>query len=102
MRKFFWINILIICLSASLEGQNYLGFSILRNEPNTTIKFRNESNLIVIPVMVNGKGPYNFILDTGSESGMIFDKSILDSTQLINARKVPIYGEMMKKSRTYW
>jgi len=97
MRKFLLLIVLTLSLSTSLLSQAYLGFSVLGEEKSTTIKFRNESNLIVLPVMVNGQGPYNFILDTGSKSGVIFDKNILDSTRLESARKVPIYDENEEK-----
>ena len=92
MRKTFLTTILTVLLSISLLGQNPLGFSLLKRNQQVELSFQNESNLIVIPIIINDKGPFNFILDTGSESGMIFDRWVMGENNLVDARTVPIYA----------
>ncbi len=80
-------------LSASLWAQNPLGFSLSGGKSYVELSFKQESNLIVVPIILNDKGPFNFILDTGSESGMIFDRWVIAENNLVDARKIPIYAD---------
>ena len=77
-------------ITVSLCAQNPLGFDFDSNQTMAEVDFIKESNLIVLPININGQGPYNFILDTGSESGMIFDRAIVGEDNLSNAREIPI------------
>ncbi|OEK07059.1 aspartyl protease family protein [Roseivirga misakiensis] len=89
-------NLLILfALGFSIQtfAQNPLGFSFEDGKQYVEMSFKDESNLIVIPILVNGEGPFNFILDTGSESGMIFDRFVISENNLVNARTVPIYAQ---------
>lgn len=74
-------------------AQNSLGFSFENGEGFVELSFKDESNLIVVPLLVNGEGPFNFILDSGSETGMVFDQSILADSNLVNARTIPILAK---------
>ncbi|MFY0591649.1 aspartyl protease family protein [Roseivirga sp.] len=80
-------------LSLQIFAQNPLGFSFDDGKQYVEMSFKDESNLIVIPILVNGEGPFNFILDTGSESGMIFDRFVIAENNLVNARTVPVYAQ---------
>jgi|GEM_PF-258059 len=73
-------------------AQNSLGFSFDDGKQYVELSFKDESNLIIVPILVNGEGPFNFILDTGSESGMIFDRFVIADNNLANARTIPIYA----------
>lgn len=73
-------------------AQNPYGFELNNGLNKVELTFKNESNLMIVPIKINGEGPYNFILDTGSESGMIFDKIIIGENNLVNARRIPIYA----------
>lgn len=57
-----------------------------------TIGFRMVKNLIVIPILINGKGPFNFLLDTGIGVCLITNPSLIDSLQLKDLRKMKITG----------
>lgn len=87
--------ILFTALFVSIQSfaQNPLGFSFDDGKQFVEMSFKDESNLIVIPILVNGEGPFNFILDTGSESGMIFDRFVIAENNLVNARTIPIYAK---------
>lgn len=56
------------------------------------LSFKLVKNLIVIPLFVNDKGPFNFILDTGVDPLIITDTTIVNQSELINLRKVKING----------
>ncbi|MEJ5993871.1 aspartyl protease family protein [Pedobacter sp. Du54] len=64
------------------------GYSIKRD----AISFYMVKNLVIIPLFINDKGPYNFILDTGVDPLIITDSSIVDQSQLANLRRVKING----------
>ncbi|WP_316819531.1 aspartyl protease family protein [Pedobacter gandavensis] len=49
-------------------------------------------NLIIIPVFINEKGPYNFILDTGVGPMIISDPSLTDSLKIKDLRTIKIAG----------
>ena len=83
------ITYFLLLTSLTLHAQNPLGFSLIKKNSQVELSFQNESNLIVIPIILNGKGPHNFILDTGSESGMVFDKWIIGENNLVDVDKSP-------------
>ncbi len=57
--------------------------------------FRIIRNMIVIKVKINGKGPFNFILDTGVGMMIITDPLLVDSINISSKRiiKIPGLGE---------
>ena len=70
----------------NLNAQNSIGFGLENGADRVSLSFKSESNLMIVPIKINDQGPFNFILDTGSESGMIFDKLIIGENNLVNAR----------------
>ncbi len=89
----YYLLIATFFVSISCFAQNPLGFSFDNGKQYVELSFKEESNLIVVPILVNEQGPFNFILDTGSESGMIFDRLVIAENNLANARTIPIYAE---------
>ncbi len=49
-------------------------------------------NLIIVPLYINGKGPFSFILDTGVNPLIITDASIIDSLNLKTLRSTKLAG----------
>ncbi|WP_165501269.1 aspartyl protease family protein [Pedobacter psychrodurus] len=47
---------------------------------------------MIIPVYVNGKGPFDFVLDTGVGPMIITDPSIIDSLNFSKLRKIRVSG----------
>ncbi len=86
------VGFYLLLISMALQAQSPLGFQLPDGTKYYEMPFLRESNLIIIPVRINGKGPFNFILDTGSESGIIFDQAILDSVQVELSQTVPIFA----------
>src|SRR3546814_11117379 len=58
------------------------------NRRKLKIPFRLERNLIVVPVYINGHGPFNFILDTGVSILIITNPSLKDSIGLKGDRTI--------------
>lgn len=54
--------------------------------------FRIIRNMIVIKVKINGKGPFNFILDTGVGMMIITDPSLVDSINVASKHIIKIHG----------
>jgi len=70
-------------------GQNFHFEYKLKKD---AISFKLVKNLVVIPILINNKGPFNFILDTGVDPLIITDSTIVDKNQLTNLRLVKING----------
>jgi len=87
-------SVLALLITVSLISMDCHGqeFKFKGNRRKDQISFRLLKNLIVIPVYINKKGPYNFILDTGVGSMLITDPSILDTAQRKKLRKVKVGG----------
>ncbi|WP_316843365.1 aspartyl protease family protein [Pedobacter psychrodurus] len=67
-------------------------FLFKRNRQKQSIPFKCIKNLMVIPVYVNGKGPFDFVLDTGVGPMIITDPSIIDSLNFSMLRKIKVSG----------
>lgn len=59
-------------------------------EVTATFKIANDY-LIVIPVTINGSGPYDFVLDTGSNN-TILDQKLVDNLSLPRGKATTIFG----------
>lgn len=57
-----------------------------------TIRFIQVKNLIIIPLYINGKGPYNFLLDTGVGQLIITDTTITQGMDLSKAKTLRVVG----------
>lgn len=96
------ISVVLSLFSLCSLAQNPLGFDLDNGAKVVELSFIRESNLIIVPIKINGEGPYNFILDTGSESGMVFDKWVIGENNLVNARTVPVYAADGNKVTDLW
>jgi len=88
------IGILIILsafifASPSVHAQ-YFQFEGKRKKE--VIPFKLVKNLMVIPLKINGKGPYNFVLDTGVGLFLITDPKLIDTIKIANLRSIRITG----------
>ncbi len=59
---------------------------------SATIPFKLVENLIVIPVMLDGKKPLNFILDTGTSSAILFNRKYLEGLEVPMGRDISFHG----------
>lgn len=79
------------------------GFRLISDKDYHTVRFRLISNLIVLPVEINGV-ELSFILDTGVNRPILFDLTSADSLKLENTETIYIRGlgegEAIKAYRT--
>lgn len=81
--------VVLFWISSTVYGQSFQ-FKGGRKKENAS--FILIKNLIIIPLYINGKGPYHFILDTGVSPLIITDISILDSLNLKSLRSTKLAG----------
>ena len=67
-------------------------FTFSGNRKKEAMDFKLIKNLIVIPLYINEKGPFNFILDTGVGSLIVTDPALLDTLKLSDLRPTKVYG----------
>ncbi len=87
-----YITISILLVSGSGLPSFAQSFHLTNGKKSKTLSFKYIKNLIIIPITINGKGPYNFVLDTGIGIMLITDPSLTDSLGLKNLRTLRITG----------
>lgn len=91
-RNGFWlilIGLFSLMPFAAVQAQQ---FEFKNNRKKQRIDFKLIKNLIVIPIYINNKGPFNFILDTGVSPLLITDASILDNLDFTQLRPIKLTG----------
>jgi hypothetical protein len=79
---------LICCVSSALAQQ----FEITGKKKRVYVPFKIVRSMVVVKLKINGKGPYNFILDTGVGLMLITDPLLADSLNIENKRTIKITG----------
>lgn len=83
------VAISLTCSSTYLFAQTfYFGNKIKKD----AIYFTKVKNLIVIPIFINEKGPYNFLLDTGVDPLIITDTALTKELNYQKTRPIKING----------
>ncbi|MFT5885002.1 MAG: putative aspartyl protease [Arcticibacterium sp.] len=97
-------TIFLMCLFLGMVGDSFgqlfkknkkepdYGFHIKAKRGSYTLPFKVYSNLIVIPVTIDGSDTLNFILDTGVSSNFIVDPKVGEALGLEYQRTVAISG----------
>ena len=67
-------------------------FEFNKNRKRETLPFKMVKNMMIIQLQVNGKGPFNFILDTGVGLILISDPKLIDSVSIKTLRSINIVG----------
>ncbi|WP_316770180.1 aspartyl protease family protein [Pedobacter frigiditerrae] len=88
---FCFIGIITFQMIFSLKGYAQ-AFTFPDKQKRSFINFEFVKNLIVIPIYINNKGPYNFILDTGAGPLIITEPTLIDTLGLKNLRSTKIRG----------
>jgi len=90
MKGYFFIGFAILIGSLGLTEPVFSQkLSLNAGHRKDAMRFEFVHNLIVVPVYINNKGPFNFILDSGVKPIIITDSSIvspLDTTSLFISR----------------
>lgn len=87
--RIFYIAAIIILFAGDTFAQK---FEFSGNRKRETLGFRMIKNQMVIQLQINGKGPFNFILDTGVGLVLISDPNLIDSVKFQNLRSIYISG----------
>ena len=88
MKRYIFIFACFV-LSSSLFSQS--SFEIMNNKKQVKIPFNLVSNLIIVPVKLNGV-ELSFLLDTGVRETILFNVSKVDSLMLNNVRTFTVKG----------
>lgn len=86
-----YLIIMVISTCAALNAHAQQ-FYFTGNKTKDAIGFELVKNLIIVPLYLNGKGPFNFILDTGVGPLIITDAALIDSVGIKVARSIKISG----------
>jgi PDZ domain/Aspartyl protease len=86
LRKIVCFFILWLIFINALLAQN-LGFSLIDGQKHVQIPIEIHDNLIIIPVILNGRLPLKFVLDTGVRTTILTDKTLTDILGLTYAKK---------------
>lgn len=88
--------ILLIPFFTTFFVVNYLfaqtEFEFSGKRSRALIPFTKARGLVVLPVKINGKGPFNFILDSGVGNMVITNPKLKDSLNLQYLRKIKLAG----------
>jgi len=83
---------LFLLLTVSLTITQAQVFKLDGKRKKYSMDFRTAQNLIIIPIYINGKGPFNFLLDTGASQMIITDTTFLKGYEIKNYQKVKVRG----------
>jgi hypothetical protein len=81
--------ILVVVMAFPARAQQ---FSFTGKRAQDVLRFSLVKNLVVIPVYLNNKGPFHFILDTGVGPMIITDPALIDSLDLQVSRSIKVSG----------
>lgn len=85
-------HFLLLLLLTLSQLANAQFFVLPKGQLRDALTFKLIKNLIVVPVYLNGKGPYNFILDSGISSNVITDTALLDTLKPKALKKMQLLG----------
>jgi hypothetical protein len=81
--------------SIDVVAQSF-GFQLPEGKSSITLPFELKNQLIILPVKVNGAGPFNFILDSGSRNTFLLQPKLKDSLQLQPSGQLFVLGAGLK------
>jgi hypothetical protein len=92
------VTALLLLLTIALTGVCTLTaqaqhFELDSNKKQVTLHFDMVRNMIIVPVFINQKGPFNFVLDTGVGVMVITDPLLVDSVSINKKRKFKLFGQ---------
>lgn len=84
----FWV---FLCFLIPIKATGQV-FKFQTGRKQQTISFSLIKNLVIIPIYINGKGPFDFILDTGANPMIVTDSTLKESLKVPYIRNVKIGG----------
>lgn len=80
----------ILLLSFSQAPAQILGFQLENGKHRVQIPIETYNNLIVVPIILNGRLPLKFVIDTGVRTAILTEKAFTDILGLPYSRKYSI------------
>lgn len=87
-----WSSIFLVLALLIYSKADAQLLSLANRKAKVGLSFRYLRNLVIIPVFLNGKGPFNFILDTGVGPMLLTDPGLLAGLNLSPLRAITIKG----------
>ena len=84
--------LLIPVLICHLTLANAQYFALAGHQKKARLRFQMVRDLMVIPLYINHKGPFNFVLDSGVGLMIITDPKLVDSIDVNTKRTLKLYG----------
>jgi len=88
---FFSPFLILLCLFFS-KNATAQEFKFQTGRRQQTISFSLIKNLVIVPLHINGKGPFDFILDTGVNPMIVTDSTLKESLKVPYIRNIKIGG----------
>ena len=88
----FSLPLILVMLVFSSSTAKAQYFDLQGGRKRVTLPFKMIRDLIIIKLDINGKGPFNFILDSGVGFMLITDPKLVDSINVANKRTIKIAG----------
>jgi len=87
------LSLLIGMMLLFVLNKSRAQFNLTKLSKSEVIEFKLVKNLIIIPLIINNKGPFNFVLDTGVGVFLITDPSLINTLNLFTTlRKIKVVG----------
>ncbi len=86
------LMLLGLCCGVTVLPAQRLDMKVLGNYRDIEIPFDLENDFIVISVLLNGKMPLRFIVDTGAENTVLLDRTMTDALQVSYRRSFQVRG----------
>lgn len=90
--KLIFFQLLLLAQAFLVFNARAQQFFFKGDRARDAIRFSMVKNLVIIPVYLNEKGPFNFILDTGVGPMIITDPHLIDSLGIKVSRSIKISG----------
>jgi predicted aspartyl protease len=88
-----WLAWLLAASPAAAQPRPSGGFQLVRPGKRAVhFPFITQRNLIIVAVRLNGRGPYNFLLDTGVATSLLTDSALADSLGLTHGTTYRLTG----------
>jgi hypothetical protein len=84
--------VLVFLFAFSITGAKAQFFDLPANKKKITVPFKMVRNMVIVKTKIDGKGPYNFIIDSGVGIIIITDPGLADSVGLQSRRTIKLSG----------
>jgi hypothetical protein len=86
------VCLLVFLFAFSITGARAQFFDLPVNKKKITVPFKMVRNMVIVKTKIDGKGPFNFIIDSGVGIIIITDPGLADSVGLQSRRTIKLSG----------